>query len=87
MARRNWRFANDDKNLAAPGTEDDVFRDAADGMIAAMRASNNKRLTKLYVAEILYRGRRHEVWLNKSQIRYRSRDQLAGYIKKKCMEG
>lgn len=87
MARRNWRFAHDSDCLNSPGTEDDVFREAAVQMKEAMAASRSKKLTKLYVAEIEYQRRRHEVWLSKIQIRYRTPEQLAGYIKTKCMQG
>lgn len=87
MARRNWRFAHDSDCLNPPGTEDDVFREAAVQMKEAMAASRSKKLTKLYVAEIEYQRRSHEVWLSKIQIRHRTPEQIAGYIKTKCMQG
>ncbi len=74
--------------------EDDVFRIAAAKMIKVAAASVCRKLGKLYVAEITYRGMRHEVWLARIQIRCRtfrddfdkSVEALGGYIKRKCLD-
>jgi len=57
-------------DLADP--EDQVFLHAAEQMREAMRTSVSKKQDKMFVAEIIYKGMRHEVWLNRHQIRARS---------------
>lgn len=84
---KSERYIDNVLCLEPPGTEDDVFREGAAAMMDALAKSRSKCLNKKYVAEITYHGMRHEVWLSKAQIRYRKPEQLAGYIKIKCMQG
>ncbi len=70
---------------------DDTFREAADNMRSASIASKSKKPTKMIVAEIVYQGMRHEVWLSRNQIWQFTKWQrkpykvLAGYLKKKAL--
>lgn len=76
----------EDEAFMLPGEKDDVFREAAKKMRHASNVSKSRKLRKLYVAEITYEGKRHEIWFNRLQIRCRRTDEaLAGYIKAKCL--
>jgi len=83
--RRPERFEANAECLEPPGTEDDAFRVAAQGMKASVRKAGKRKLFKMHLAEILYRGRRHDVWFSKLQIRNRTEEALAGYVKMKCL--
>lgn len=83
--RKPERFEGNGLCLAPPGTVDDVFRVAAQGMKESVKKAGTRKLFKMHLAEIQYRGKRHEVWLNKLQIRNRTEEALAGYIKMKCL--
>ena len=67
--------------------EDDVFLEAAKQMRHSADTSKSRKLVlKMHLGEVIYRGQRHEVWLNRLQIRCRPTDKgLAGYIKSKCI--
>lgn len=80
--------------LTVGDVEDDVFREAALKMIEDARVSVSRKLNKLYLAEVAFKGLRHEVWLNRLSIRCRtfrddsvkSGEALGGYIKRKCLD-
>ena len=67
--------------------DDEVFIEAAKQMRHSADTSKSRKLVlKMHLAEVVYKGQRHEVWLNRLQIRCRPSDKgLAGYIKKKTL--
>jgi hypothetical protein len=83
--RKPERFEPNALCLDPCGTADDVFRAAAKGMKESVKKAGTRKLLKMHLAEILYRGKRHEVWLNKLQVRNRTEEALAGYVKMKCL--
>jgi hypothetical protein len=71
--------------------ENSVFTDASVQMVADNRADPARNLRKMIVAEIVYRGQRHEVWFNRQEILELSYwtktpfKALAGAIKKRLL--
>jgi hypothetical protein len=75
----------DEALIAAAG--DVVFFEAAKQMRHSSDTSKSRKLVlKMHLGEVVYMGQRHEIWLNRIQIRCRPSDKgLAGYIKSKCL--
>jgi hypothetical protein len=68
--------------------DDVVFLEAAKQMRHSADTSKSRKLVlKVHLGEVVYKGKRHEIWLNRLQIRCRPSDKgLAGYIKKKALD-
>jgi hypothetical protein len=72
--------------------DDQVFTDAAEKMRNDAATCVSKRWAKMICAEIVYKGFRHEVWLNRWVIYWMTKWKktpyitLANYVKKKTLE-
>lgn len=77
--------------LDASDPENSVFTDASVQMVADNRADKARNLRKMIVAEIVYKGQRHEVWFSRAEILELSwwtktpYKALAGAIKKRLL--